>query len=72
MKIIVIINNFEKVDDVYCNTGYMPPIKRRSVEIELTEDQKNQLRLNRLGGTGNHPLMEQIESVSILLENDEK
>lgn len=68
MKIIFVISDWEQVENISLHTGYTRPIKRRAVEIKLTEQQEQLLELHQLGIDGCHPIMEQIESISLLLE----
>lgn len=68
MKILFVINDWEQSENVYLHTGYTRPMKRRAVEIELTEQQEQLIELHQLGIDGCHPIMEQIESISLLLE----
>lgn len=39
MKLLFIINNIQEAYYEYENTGSMPAVKKRSVEIELTDEQ---------------------------------
>lgn len=39
MKLLFVINNIQEAYYEYENTGSMPAVKKRSVEIELTDEQ---------------------------------
>lgn len=70
MKILIIINNQREVSITKWSSGFTIPIKRRSVEIELTQEQEKLLTLNKLCTNGCGDLVtEDIESVSLLLED---
>lgn len=68
MKLLFVINNVEDAYWEYTNTGCMPAIKRRSVEIELTEEQMKKINLHFFNRNAATPIHEKIESVSPLLE----
>ena len=56
MELIVIINNRMNEYEAYQHTGVMNSIKRRSIELELTPEQKKKLETKH---------GEEIESISI-------
>lgn len=72
MKLLFIINNWEEVKNTYMYTGYLPAIKRRSVEIELTQEQEKLIGIRNLVANDCHPQIEQIESISMMLEDKTK
>lgn len=61
-----------EVENTYMHTGYLPAIKRRSVEIELTQEQEKLIGICNLVANDRHPQIEQIESISIMLEDKTK
>lgn len=68
MKLLFVINNIQEAYYEYENTGSMPAVKKRSVEIELTDEQVRKIGIRNIGYSSRTPITETIESVSLLLE----
>ena len=68
MKLLFVINNIQEAYHEYENTGSMPAVKKRSVEIELTDEQVRKIGIRNIGYSSRTPITETIESVSLLLE----
>lgn len=68
MKLLFVINNIQEAYHEYKNTGSMPAVKKRSVEIELTDEQVRKIGIRNIGYSSRTPITETIESVSLLLE----
>lgn len=69
MKLLFVINNIQEAYYEYENTGSMPAVKKRSVEIELTDEQVRKIGIRNIDiVVGPPPITETIESVSLLLE----
>lgn len=71
MKLLFVINNIQEAYYEYENTGSMPAVKKRSVEIELTDEQVRKIGIRNIGYSSRTPITETIESVSLLLEGAE-
>lgn len=69
MTLIFIITDNNTAYMEYEYTGRMPQLRKRSVEIDLTEDQIKQIGLRQLGVDCGKPVMEYIESVNMSLTN---
>lgn len=67
MKLLFVTNNIQEAYYEYENTGSMPAVKKRSVEIELTDEQVRKI-VSVIGYSSRTPITETIESVSLLLE----
>jgi hypothetical protein len=67
MKLLIILNNSEDVLLTYRHTGYMKPVKRRAVEIELTKEQIKEININQLGTDGGMAITETIETISEII-----
>ena len=68
MKLVFVINNIQEAYYEYENTGSMPAVKKRFVEIELTDEQVRKIGIRNIGYSSRTPITETIESVSLLLE----
>lgn len=68
MKLLFVINNIQEAYYEYENTGSMPAVKKRSVEIESTDEQVRKIGIRNIGYSSRTPIIETIESVSLLLE----
>lgn len=68
MKLLFVINNIQEAYYEYENTGSMPAVKKRSVEIELTDEQVRKIGIRNIDIVVGPPITETIESVSLLLE----
>lgn len=68
MKVIFVVNDKETAWIEYSHTGYMPPVGRRCVEIELTDEQVEKIGIRQLGVSCGKPVIESIESISLKLE----
>jgi hypothetical protein len=68
MKVLFVINSKELSIIEMVHTGHFPAIKRRSVEIKLTNEQVEQLEIKRLGSSNGKPVFEAIESISEIIE----
>lgn len=68
MKLLFVINNIQEAYYEYENTGSMPAVKKRFVEIELTDEQVRKIGIRNIGYSSRTPITETIESVSLLLE----
>ena len=63
MKFLIVLNDWLRCDVVCRNTGHMPALRRRAVEIQLTKDQIDKIGLRKVGLKN---LYEEIESISLL------
>lgn len=68
MKLLFVINNIQEAYYEYENTGSMPAVKKRFVEIELTDEQVRKIGIRNIGYSSRTPITETIESVSLSLE----
>lgn len=71
MKLIFVINDGDGRYLEYCHTGVLNAPNRRSVEIELSENQIKEIGLQKIGANCGKDVMESIESVSLKLNNHE-
>lgn len=55
MKLLFIINNIQEAYYEYENTGSMPAVKKRSVEIELTDEQVRKIGIRNIGYSSRTP-----------------
>jgi len=72
MKLLFIITNQWVAYMDYEYTGTMPQLKKRAVEIELTDEQIKQIGLQKIGFDLGEPVMEAIESVNIMLNKPQE
>lgn len=70
MKLLVIINDGWNTLQHYYHTGILQQPKRRTVEIELTKEQEAALKLKVLGHSNGKEITEDIESVSVKIEEE--
>ena len=73
MKLLFVINNSDMQYMEYSETGNIPPLRRRAVEIELTKEQIEIIGLRKLSTNPRNKtdIMETIESVSLVLPADD-
>lgn len=55
MKLLFVINNIQEAYYEYENTGSMPAVKKRSVEIELTDEQVRKIGIRNIGYSSRTP-----------------
>jgi hypothetical protein len=69
MKILFVINDGNARHMEYEYTGVFNAPNRRSVEIELSDEQLKQLGIKKIGSKGLDPVFETIESISTICES---
>lgn len=67
MKLIFIITDTNSAYIEYEHTGVMPQIRKRAVNIELTDEQIKQIGIKQIGFSYGKPVLESIESVNLQL-----
>ena len=65
MKLTVRFGDFPLVVNDFIHTGYMPPIKYRTIQIELTHEQQLLLAPKKLGVLSGETIYETMEVISL-------
>lgn len=70
MKIILVINDMMAMHYAHQATGVLNNPSRRSVTIELTDEQVKKIGLRSVGSSKGEPVLETIESISLLSKEE--